>query len=583
MESLALISHMESAPSFAAEALALNPRPNCQMGSCQMCRGHMLPLGQALNGTNVTNWARWMQKCQQCGWFYWHNDPTAIEHIPEGVQVRYAIKASSKEAGTPLLCPEQNCLMATNKQRRANRECDRIPPRCAPCCKQAGGCRAHRLNARDAPLGQTTSNTGFASSSANLLSSSSSDAGFVRPTSSSSQAASSLSLSLDSGSELRNFARPLNESYACGYLSRHLHVLEANSRLEATQKLQNLRENKPAKKFTLVNKVPGQFVVMDHHVLASAIVNGFIAYLECPLSRTWGIRDVRVPISTPPDSRVLLRTVEIPDEQCIGLDDEIARLMIDGSEESAREKTRRLLALSGSGHNQSQQQQARSYTPTLFQPAAAITSGHNQLQQARSATPTPSQPAAVTFGPERRICPLRFPLTWACDMAERFNSLRISRKGHSQAALQSAFETVFPECAFTSGTVYKHLKIYDDALKFEVLEKFVNFGQTPTEPPVIDDSDDGEDLQYDVMRARKEVYSYFEEGRLQSGSVKPDVPIEEMDVLGQYSPDGIELASVAVKSLLLSDADAVAMWGSREMAVWSEAALCALQEQGRCR
>jgi hypothetical protein len=65
-------------------------------------------------------------------------------------------------------------------------------------------------------------------------------------------------------------------------------------------------------------------------------------------------------------------------------------------------------------------------------------------------------------------------------MAERFNSLRISRKGHSQAALQSAFETVFPECAFTSGTVYKHLKIYDDALKFEVLEKFVNFGQTPT-------------------------------------------------------------------------------------------------------
>ncbi|KAJ7908472.1 hypothetical protein B0H13DRAFT_2331339 [Mycena leptocephala] len=242
MESLALISHMESAPSFAAEALALNPRPNCQMGSCQMCRGHMLPLVQALNGTNVTNWARWMQKCQQCGWFYWHNDPTAIEHIPEGVQ--------------------------------------------------------------------------------------------------------------------------------------------------------------------------------------------------------------------------------IPDEQCIGLDDEIARLMIDGSEESAREKTRRLLALSGSGHNQSQQQQARSYMPTLFQPAAAITS----------------------------------------------------------------------------------------------------------EPPVIDDSDDGEDLQYDVMRARKEVYSYFEEGRLQSGSVKPDVPIEEMDVLGQYSPDGIELASVAVKSLLLSDADAVAMWVSREMAVWSEAA-----------
>jgi hypothetical protein len=109
------------------------------------------------------------------------------------------------------------------------------------------------------------------------------------------------------------------------------------------------QENKPAKKFTLLNNVPGQFVATDHHVLASAIVNGFIAYLECPLSRTWGIRDARVPISTPPDSRVLLHTVKIPDEQCIGLDDEIARLMIDGSEESAHEKTRRLLALSGSG------------------------------------------------------------------------------------------------------------------------------------------------------------------------------------------------------------------------------------------
>jgi hypothetical protein len=63
-------------------------------------------------------------------------------------------------------------------------------------------------------------------------------------------------------------------------------------------------------------------------------------------------------------------------------------------------------------------------------------------------------------------------------MVKRFESLRENKKGSTQAALQLAFEVAFPECAFTSGTVYKHLRIYDDAAKFQVLEKFVNFGKT---------------------------------------------------------------------------------------------------------
>jgi hypothetical protein len=33
------------------------------------------------------------------------------------------------------------------------------------------------------------------------------------------------------------------------------------------------------------------------------------------------------------------------------------------------------------------------------------------------------------------------------------------------------------------------------------------------------------------MKARKEVFTYFQQGRLQSGSVDPNVPVEEMDVL----------------------------------------------------
>ncbi|KAJ7254974.1 hypothetical protein B0H12DRAFT_1071088 [Mycena haematopus] len=164
-----------------------------------------------------------------CGYWLWHNPSTRLEQIPQDVQIRHALKASSVESGTPLHCPEVNCMTADNKQRRANRECERVPPRCSGCCKQAGGCRAHRLGGRDISQTQTTADTGFVLSSSQT----------AVVTASSSQAAGSSA----SSAEPRIFARPLNENYGRGYLSRHTNVLDANSRLEAKQKLNHLTAN----------------------------------------------------------------------------------------------------------------------------------------------------------------------------------------------------------------------------------------------------------------------------------------------------------------------------------------------------
>lgn len=96
-----------------------------------------------------------------------------------------------------------------------------------------------------------------------------------------------------------------------------------------------------------MNKMPGKFVPVDHSVLAFAIRDGLISYLESPLNETWCVRDARVPISSSRDVRIILRASDMSDEDCVGLDVEISRFLIEVSDESDLVKKRSLLALSG--------------------------------------------------------------------------------------------------------------------------------------------------------------------------------------------------------------------------------------------
>ncbi|KAJ7028172.1 hypothetical protein C8F04DRAFT_1399096 [Mycena alexandri] len=453
----------------------------------------MGPLTQCLKGKTITNFARHFQKCSKCDWFLWRNTPTPLDRIPFDIQTRYAL---------------------------------------------VGGCPAHRLNHRDLPSTQRMLSSEFAATSQTL---------------SSPPGPAPLSSSQTVGGV--SYARPLSEAYARGFVPRNQQLAVANSQLEASQRLTELRdssthaivwsvESQPPKSFTFVNKVAGQFVVSDHLILTSTIVNGFISYLESPLSKTWTLRDARVPIPSRRDVRVLLRMIDVSDEGCVGLEDEVSRLLIEQPGESALTKTRALLALSGSGSEQSKERAT------------------DHSAYSRSVTP-------VERPNERPIAPLRFPVTWAYDMVQRMSK-------------------AFPGCVFTSATVYKHLKIHDDAVKFNLLDQFSSRGQNiggkwadlvkaveehrkmpmpePPSAPSLDVSDNEPDLEYNVMRAKKEVYSY-KSGQMECGSVDEHTPCEEMDVLicdasvrghgmkiqqGTYSLDNI-LVPIALKTLHIPD------------------------------
>ncbi|KAJ7104724.1 hypothetical protein C8R44DRAFT_746404 [Mycena epipterygia] len=546
-----------------AAALALNARPHNHVGQCQACGARMLALVQCLKGSNITNWARWFQKCPNCEFFFWHNTPTALEHIPDDVQINFVLVASSKEAGTSLLCPEPNCMTSNKQPRRANRECARVPPRCSACCKAAGGCntQSHRLTHRDVPLLQVASTSSASGSSSSLDSTS----GDPAPSAGS-----------------RTFARPLDKNYARGYLVRHHNVREANARLEATAKAKEAstnsvyvvlwaKEDRLPQKYTLVNETPGKFVPAEHLVLSSALVGGFISYLESPLSQTWCIRDARVPIPAPPRIRILLRTVDISDAGCLDMEVEISRLIIEQSGESGPIKIRRLLSLSG---------------------ASTASPMHPSPSSSRQSSPDPSpridssEPAVTTV--ERPIAPLRFPLTWACDMDTGLSVLRSSRTGTSQASLESAFKMAFPQCSFKAQTVYKHLKIYDDAVKLNILPKFSSAGKTTGgkwNPIVISDNDDDDhDTDYNIMTMKKEVFKYYSAGRMKSEAGSETEPALEMNVLicdkfekghkmkvamGSHSDSSNDFILVALKKFTISD---TTLWLSRDMAGWCEGA-----------
>ncbi|KAJ7741866.1 hypothetical protein B0H16DRAFT_1728388 [Mycena metata] len=576
-------------------ALALNARPAMAKQHCDACGGKMGQLLQCIKGKLLENWARWFQKCLQCEAFFWHNFPTPLEHIPHDVQVHFVMRQSSQETGTGLFCQEDNCRNSSNQPRRANKECSRLPPRCIGCCKAAGGYRtsAHRVR-ENTPL-QFVRGTGAGSTASTSLT-----AQILGPSTSSSSVSSSALTTFDVSIPSQTFARPLSADYARGFLSRHSGLLAANAKLEAAEKSKTLSknsvhtvvwavENGPSQKFTLVSNVPGELVPADHAVLAFAIKNGFIAYLESPFCGTWCVRDARVPISLSPGARVLLRTVDLTDERCNALDVEIQRLQIELSNEPAAVKTRALIALSGS------------YSSSrLPSPSSSLASTSSDISISAASTSESSTPPP----PERTIAPLRFPLTWACDMEAAFSVFVSLRKPPTSLSLEAAFKKTFPQCIFKSPTVYKHNRFYKTAVKLNILAAFVAAGRgtggkwsdvvkaiedsNAQSQTVIDISDDDEDsdLEYNVMTMKKQVYKYIPGtgGLLQSGSVDEQTPCPEFDVLvldtfkqghrmkvhlGNYSigPKEPVPASVALKRLTVSDHTP---WNSLDMAKWTE-------------
>ncbi|KAJ7219650.1 hypothetical protein C8J57DRAFT_1254526 [Mycena rebaudengoi] len=157
-------------------ATSLNPCPHTSRKICEAFTQPTLgPFMQCQNGSALNNWAR-------C--------------IPENVAIRFTLKKSAEEVGTSLLC-DVSCLMNKNERRRANKECTRTIPKCAGCCRGAGGCNtpSHRVKHRDVPLSLLAERQ-------------------PSSTQTSADPGSSASITENTNVIRRTFARPLDEGYA---------------------------------------------------------------------------------------------------------------------------------------------------------------------------------------------------------------------------------------------------------------------------------------------------------------------------------------------------------------------------------
>lgn len=163
-----------------------------------------------------------------------------MEAIPEDVLLRYAIRQSSEALPSGLMCPEANCLTAANQRRRANKECERVPPRCAQCCKGMGGCsvKSHKLSVRDVPPEIVMASAGPSMANAP-------PAGLpiaaqhtsAHPIPDNDSIAAPPASREPTSAIQRTYARPLKDEYAKAYVIQHQKREEASQKLEKAQAL----------------------------------------------------------------------------------------------------------------------------------------------------------------------------------------------------------------------------------------------------------------------------------------------------------------------------------------------------------
>ncbi|KAJ7291394.1 hypothetical protein C8J57DRAFT_1587390 [Mycena rebaudengoi] len=273
----------------------------------------------------------------------------------------------------------------------------------------------------------------------------------------------------------RTFARPLDEGYAKNYISRHRQLLDANAKMEAVQKLKDLTTNSihvvlwtkvnyPPQHFRLVNSQPGKFVPQEHAIVMAAAeleAAGFIQHLAAVYpSPLWVVHDARVGIpiiGSSSNARILLRKVSLSDDDCLGLNAEISLIPLIPIDEhphplGAIAQARRLLVLSSSS------------TP----------SRNSSPEPPSSSKSSPAPPESQEPADDKReMRPLPFPLKNVCDMEPGMRALSALRKSTqrlSVSALSNAFlaQPSFKNCRFKSQTVYKHLRIYNDAVAADI-------------------------------------------------------------------------------------------------------------------
>ncbi|KAJ6457049.1 hypothetical protein C8R47DRAFT_173858 [Mycena vitilis] len=211
-----------------------------------------------------------------------------------------------------------------------------------------------------------------------------------------------------------------------------------------------------ARRFKLVNSEPGRFIPSTCQVIvdasAASTTPNLISVLDSPMR--WISQDLCLPIPVTSASRVLLRTCDMVDSDCLELDTEMSLSLCRAP---AQQSFVGLRALATSNVS------AAAFASTS---SAAISVPPSELPV------VPSQPRAISSG----VPSSSFPYRYTCDMARGMNIL--SQVKNDGAGLASAFKEHFPGCPYVPKTLYKHLKSYRSAIRYHILDKYVAYQQT---------------------------------------------------------------------------------------------------------
>ncbi|KAG1888638.1 hypothetical protein F4604DRAFT_1915660 [Suillus subluteus] len=211
-----------------------------------------------------------------------------------------------------VLCTKADCrnLKQGTQPRKANRNCTRRY--CKQCCEVAGGCRVHRVASVSSPVAAQQHIIPPLST--------------IDPTSTQlDHPPVTTTQSLPAAS--RVYARPLDANYARNYVLSHQRTLVAEQRFQADQSLSImirnmidvvlwLKNNDPPHLVRLTCTTPGKFVPGDHPLLMRFDLGDYIA-VYCSDQHAWIEQDIKTPLLSPPNSTILLRSINLTDNNML--------------------------------------------------------------------------------------------------------------------------------------------------------------------------------------------------------------------------------------------------------------------------
>ncbi|KAG1788087.1 uncharacterized protein HD556DRAFT_1312214 [Suillus plorans] len=398
-----------------------------------------------------------------------------------------------------VLCTKADCrnLKQGTQPRKANKNC--IQRNCKQCCEVAGGCRVHRVAAASSLVATQQHENSIVPPLATI-----NPTYYIEFIVSDTQSLPATS---------RNYARPLDLNYTRNYVLGHQQTLVAEQRFQADQSLSImirnmidvvlwLKNNEPPHLVKLTCTTPGKFVPGDHPLLMRFELGDYIA-VYCSDQHTWIEQDIKTPLLSPPNSTILLRSIDLTDNHMLlGFAERVLSLSCapatvqSPSKRSFSATGMHLFRLDGMTSPLKRQRNASSNNPagpvlisrqspiplplTSLLPSPTVTSplslAAGDLDTSPVVVPAPAMVQPNTTIPAGARA--RFPWKYTCDMVPR---IQLFINVSDDQMIQALFATTFPNCTYAKATFYKHRAAYRAAIEnsSDRVEHAVNAGYSP--------------------------------------------------------------------------------------------------------